>query len=97
MKRITLILALVFMTSLAFSDLKATQSWLKKHGRTYTINQLKNLKKLNIGYTHVSDLTPLKGLKNLEYLHLDRIYVSKQDRLELEKALPKCKIYYDGE
>jgi len=71
MKRITFILALVFITTLAFSGLKETQKWLKKHGKSYSIKELKNLKELDLRRTKVSDISPLKGLKNLKSLMLN--------------------------
>ncbi|GMT50230.1 MAG: hypothetical protein IEMM0008_1769 [bacterium] len=93
MKRITFIIALVFMTGLAFSNLKETQSWLKKHGRNYTINQLKNLKELDLSWTDVSDLTPLKSLTNLEELNLSNTQVIDITPLYVLEDLKKLVLF----
>lgn len=70
MKRVSIIFTLVFITTLLFSSLKVTQTWLKKHGQIYTINELKNLKRLGLMGTNIRDLTPIKRLKNLVWLQL---------------------------
>ena len=59
---------------------------------------------INLIDSHVIDITPLKELKILKLLFLGspvlnhtRAFVSVRQILELQKALPKCKISNRGE
>ncbi len=62
--------------------LEDTQTWLKKWGKHYTIDQLKTIKKLDLGakgrrrISSLKDIHPISTLITLEELYLNRTQVS---------------------
>jgi len=62
------------------------------------VKQLTQLKTLNLGSTNVSDagLKHLAGLSKLDHLTLQRTSVTAAGVAELQKALPNCRIQWDG-
>jgi len=57
---------------------------------------LTDLTHLNLKGTQVTDLGPLTGLTKLEKLELGGTPVTKEEVQKLQKALPTCKIKWDG-
>ncbi len=59
---------------------------------------LKNLDELLLS-DHITDagLPKLAGLSGLSYLNLAKSKVTKEGVRKLEKALPKCKIWFKGQ
>ncbi|MEJ2649716.1 MAG: leucine-rich repeat domain-containing protein, partial [Sedimentisphaerales bacterium] len=58
------------------------------------IRGLKNLQSIFIDHTSVSDLVPIKNLKNLQRLYLRGCpNITDQEIQDLQKALPELKIY----
>jgi serine/threonine protein kinase/Leucine-rich repeat (LRR) protein len=55
-----------------------------------------SLKQLLCYFTPVSDISPLAQCKSLEKLHFADLKVSTASVAALQKALPKCKIEWDG-
>ncbi|MCH8149518.1 MAG: hypothetical protein IH987_16295 [Planctomycetes bacterium] len=49
---------------------------------------------VDLADSQVSNLTPLAGLKNLEWLDLNRTQVSEEQVEELRQALPNCFIWW---
>jgi len=58
-----------------------------------SLKSLTNLQRLYLWDTEVSDLEPLTALTSLQVLDLSRTRVSDEEAAELQKALPKVKIY----
>ncbi len=60
--------------------------------------ELKQLKRLSLAGSGLGDdgIKHLAGLPNLEWLDLRRTKASAAGVAELQKALPNCKIVWDG-
>lgn len=60
------------------------------------LGRLKNLRRLQIGSSHISDadLQHLKPLKQLQTLRLHGTSVTAAGAAELSKSLPQCRISY---
>jgi len=58
-----------------------------------SLKSLTSLQRLYLWNTEVSDLEPLTALTSLQVLDLSRTRVSDEEAAELQKALPKVRIY----
>lgn len=66
--------------------------WYNKNLMKGYIKQVLKLTELDIGFNHISDISPLRNLTYLSYLDLGNNTVSQQDINRLQHALPNCKI-----
>ena len=78
---------------------KLTSLWLSENriGDLRPLQSLSALKTLYLDGNPISDLTPLYGLTQLRTLSMKSINVSKADREALRKALPNCRVFFDGD
>ncbi|MFB0552194.1 MAG: P-loop NTPase fold protein [Phycisphaerae bacterium] len=76
------------LSSLQWLDLAGT-----KVSDLEPIKGLRSLQVLFLNNTQVSNLEPIKGISSLEWLYLEGTQVSDQQVEELQKALPKARIF----
>lgn len=86
------LLPLKSLTNLDFMGTKIGDAALK------TLSQLKELSRLNLDRTQITDvgLKHLESLKSLTEVTLQKARVTAAGVAALQKALPKCKIEWDG-
>ena len=58
------------------------------------LKKVTRLERTNLDWKKITDLKELAKLKNLTFLQLDSTQITDEDAAELQKALPKCKIYH---
>ncbi len=75
--------------------LSLAETWLNDDALR-DLKHLNNLKILDISYTEITDkgIKHLMSFKSLKELYIHNNNISKSSMKKLEKALPKCKIYY---
>ena len=72
---------------------------IESYGGAEVLAKIKKAKesgadRLTLGGNEISDLSPLKGLTNLEVLSLTSNPIPEAQKAMLKKALPKCNIYF---
>ena len=97
---ILLVIGFLFITPVATStqteSLRMTQSYLRDLGRFFTVEELRNLKLLNLTDSKVTDggLTRLRPLGKLQYLYMINTRVTGKGVANLKRVLPDCSIWY---
>ena len=61
-------------------------------GELSSLAKLRNLRELSVGYTQVSDLSVLLGLK-LDKLYLENTPVNEEQVQRFEQAVPHCQVF----